>query len=448
LGELDEAGRLGVRDSAEGSCGHQRDFFETVEPEWVQVDAANFRVERVREFGRAWLGTELVRQLGLIEFLGSVLPCGQEGVSWPLAAGVLILLRWYDPASELRMAEHLYEQSALSDLLGIPASKINEDRLYRTLDKLLPHKRSLEVFLKERLGTLFGIEYDLLLYDVTSTYFEGSAPSNPQAKYGYSRDKRSDCKQVCIAMVVTRDGLPLGYEVFEGNRHDSKTVQEIVTTMEDRYGRADRIWVMDRGMISQENIEFLQQGHRRYILGTPKASLKNFERELLSEDWTAIREGLEVKRCPSPTREEVFILCRSRDRKEKEKAMHDRFEKRIEEGLNAITASCEKKKQDPITIARRVGGLLGKNSRAAGLFKVEIEQHQGRVKVVWSKQDAWRTWANLSEGCYLLPSNITDWTPEALWQAYNRCQAAMRWCRYHPTDHPKDDVKNEPEGLF
>ena len=180
--------------------------------------------------------------------------------------------------------------------------------------------------------------------------------------------------------------------------------------MEDRYGRADRIWVMDRGMISQENMEFLQQGRRRYILGTPKASLKPFERELLAEDWTAIREGLEVKRCESPTQDEVFILCRSRDRKEKEKAMHERFERRIEEGLNAITASCEKKKQDPITLARRVGSLLGKNSRSAGLFKVDIEQNQGRVKVVWSKQDAWRTWANLSEGCYLLRSNITGRT--------------------------------------
>jgi transposase len=372
---------------------------------------------------------ELVKQLGLIDFLDRVLAQGQGGVSWSLTAMVLVLLRWYDPASELRMAEHLYEQSALSDLLGIPAAKINDDRLYRTLDKLLPHKRSLEVFLKERLGTLFGAEYDLLLYDVTSTYFEGLAAGNPQAKYGYSRDKRSDCKQVCIALVVTRDGLPLGYEVFEGNRHDSKTVQEIVTTMEDRYGRADRIWVMDRGMISQENIEFLQQGRRRYILGTPKAGLKRFERELLANDWTAIREGLEVKRGPSPPADEVFILCRSRDRKEKEKAMHERFETRIEEGLNAISASCERKKQDPITIAKRVGNLLGKNSRAAGLFNVDIEQPQGRVKVVWSKREDWRTWANLSEGCYLLRSNITDWPPEALWQAYiqlTEAEAAFR----------------------
>jgi transposase len=429
LGELDAAGRMGVLELANGSVGHQGDFFEKVEPEWMEIDAANFKVERVRDFGRPWLGMELLRKLGLIEFLDSVFPQGREDVPWTLASMVLVLLRWYDPSSELRMAEHLYEQSALSDLLGIPAAKINEDRLYRTLDKLLPHKRSLEGFLKDRLGTLFSIEYDLLLYDVTSTYFEGLAAGNPQAKHGYSRDNRGDCKQVCIALVVTREGLPLGYEVFEGNRHDSKTVQEIVTTMEDRYGRADRIWVMDRGMISQENIEFLQKGHRRYILGTPKASLKHFERELLDEDWTAIREGLEVKRCPSPTTDEVFILCRSRDRKAKEKAMHDRFEKRIEEGLTALAASCEKKKQDPIVLARRVGTLLGQNRRASGLFQVDITHNQGRAKVVWSKRETWRTWANLSEGCYLLRSNITDWPAETLWQAYiqlTEAEAAFR----------------------
>ena len=421
---------LGVMEASDGLGEPTGVGSNPVEPEWVEVDAGRVKVDRVREFGRPWLGMELVRQLGLTEVLDRLLPRGREQVPWSLTALILVLLRWYDPSSELRMAEHLYEQSALPDLLGVPADKINDDRLYRALDQLLPHKRALEVHLKNRLGTLFGIDYDLLLYDVTSTYFEGLAAANPQARYGYSRDQRSDCKQVCIALVVTREGLPLGYEVFEGNRHDSKTVREIVTTMEDRYGRADRIWVMDRGMISQENIEFLRQDHRRYILGTPKASLKAFERQLLSEDWTAIREGLEVQRCPSPIQDEVFILCRSRDRREKERAMHVRFEQRIEEGLTAIAAACTARKQNPIRIARRVGGLLGQNRRAAGLFQVDIQtQPDGRARVVWSKKEAWRTWANLSEGCYLLRTNITDWTGEALWQAYiqlTEAEAAFR----------------------
>lgn len=269
---------------------------------------------------------------------------------------------------------------------------------------------------------------------MTSTYFEGPAERNPQAKYGYSRDHRGDCKQVCIGLVVSRDGMPLGYEIFEGNRHDSKSVQDIVGVMENRYGRAERVWVMDRGMISKENVTFLQQEHRRYILGTPKASLKNYEKELLGEDWTIVRDGLEVKRCKSPTQDEVFILCRSRDRKEKEKAMHERFETRIEEGLKAISASCERQCQDPIRIAGRVGRLMGQNSRAAGLFKVEILQVDGRTKIVWSKKEDWRSWANLSEGCYMLRSNITNWKPEELWQAYIQLTEAENAFRIHKSD--------------
>ena len=236
---------------------------------------------------------------------------------------VLVLCRLCDPSSELHIAEHFYAQSALADLLGIPPEKINEQRLYRAMDALLPHKEALEVFLKNRLGELFGLEYDLLLYDVTSTYFEGQAEANPLAKRGYSRDHRPDCKQVCIGLVVSKCGMPLGYEVFAGNRVDVTTLQEIVETMERRYGRADRIWVGDRGMVSADNIAFLKQSGRRYIVGTPKAMLKQFERELLAEDWRTIRDGLEVKLCPSPDGDETFVLCRSRDRREKEKAMHE-----------------------------------------------------------------------------------------------------------------------------
>ena len=251
---------------------------------------------------------------------------------------------------------------------------------------MLPHKEALEVFLKNRLGELFGLEYDLLLYDVTSTYFEGEAQRNPQARRGYSRDHRPDCKQVCIGLVVSKCGMPLGYEVFAGNRADVTTLQEIVETMERRYGRADRIWVVDRGMVSAENIEFLKQNGRRYIVGTPKSMLKQFERELLAEDWHAIREGLEVKLCSAPDGQETFVLCRSRDRREKEKAMHERFEKRIEEGLRRIEAGCQKQHLKPLVVAQRVGRLLGQNSRAAGLFQTEVQTAaDGRASLVWKK---------------------------------------------------------------
>ena len=436
LGQLDESQREGVKQAAEGRQGsHQKRLFDEARPEWVEVDAKRVRVENRRDFGGPWLGLELVEQLGLKEFLDRTIPAGREEIPWSLMALVLVLCRLCDPSSELHIAEHFYAQSALSDLLGISPEKINEQRLYRAMDALLPHKEALEVFLKNRLGELFGLEYDLLLYDVTSTYFEGQAEANPLAKRGYSRDHRPDCKQVCIGLVVSKCGMPLGYEVFAGNRVDVTTLQEIVQTMERRYGQADRIWVGDRGMVSADNIAFLKQSGRRYIVGTPKAMLKQFQRELLAEDWRTIRDGLEVKLCPSPDGDETFVLCRSRDRREKEKAMHGRFEQRIEEGLRRIEASCQKQRLEPVVVAQRLGRLLGQNSRAAGLFHTEIRTAaDGRATLHWKKIDAWRDWAALSEGCYLLRSNVTDWSDEDLWKAYIQLTEAEAAFRIHKSD--------------
>ena len=436
LGQLDEPHRLGVKDAAEGKSGpRQKRLFDDVRPQWVEVDVKRLRVENRRDLGGPWLGLELVAQLGLKDFLDYTIPAGQEDVSWSLMALVLVLCRLCDPSSELHIAEHFYAQSAFADLLGIPVEKVNEQRLYRALDALLPHKEALEVFLKNRLGELFGLEYDLLLYDVTSTYFEGQAQSNPLAQRGYSRDHRPDCKQICIGLVVSKGGMPLGYEVFAGNRTDVTTLQEIVETMERRYGRADRIWVGDRGMVSADNIAFLKQSGRRYIVGTPKSLLKQFERELLSEDWHSIRDGLEVKLCPSPDGDETFVLCRSRDRREKEKAMHDRFERRIEEGLKRIEASCQRQRQNPLAVAQRLGRLMGQNSRAAGLFQTEVKTAtDGRATLTWKKIESWRDWAALSEGCYLLRSNVTDWNDEDLWKAYIQLTEAEAAFRIHKSD--------------
>ena len=292
----------------------------------------------------------------------------------------------------------------------------------------------MEKHLKGRLGELFQLEYDILLCDVTSTYFEGACSKNEQAARGYSRDHRGDCEQVCIALVVSKDGMPLGYEVFEGNRHDSTTVEEIVTSIRSKYGAANRIWVMDRGMTSEENIEFLKENGQRYILGTPKSALRSFESKLLEQGWDRVHEGLEVKLCPCPDGDETFILCRSAQRREKEKAMHERFEKKIEAGLTKIAAGCAKKRQKPIAVAQRVGKLLGANTRAAGLFNVEVKDVGGRAELVWSKVDAWRDWSNLSEGCYLLRSNITDWTAEELWKAYIQLTQAEAAFRVHKSD--------------
>jgi transposase len=461
LGRIDAAGRLGVLEAAAPKAHvaerqrclpfadeTSRDDSPDVQPRWVTVNAAAVRVENCVRFGGPWLALELVKKIGLDDFLHKNLPASRADASWSSMALILVVCRLCKPSSELHIAEHFYRKSALAQLLGVSAAKIYHTRLYRALDQLLPHKKKLEVFLKNRLGDLFELEYDLLLYDVTSTYFEGQAKANPKAKYGYSRDKRSDCKQVCIALVVSRCGMPIGYEVFDGNRRDSTTVEEIVTTMESRYGKLNRVWVMDRGMLSEANIKFLKDGGRRYIIGTPKSMLKQFERELLEESWDIVREGVEVKLCPSPDGdEETFILCRSRDRLEKEKAIFARFESRIEEGLNKIQASCRKKKQSAVKIAERVGRLKGANSRAARLFDVKVEQSgDGRTKLTWTKKDSFRNWAALTHGCYVLRSNVKDWTHEELWQAYmqlTEAESAFRIqksdLRIRPIWHQKED---------
>jgi transposase len=428
LGELDERGRLAIRKEGE-DASYQGHLFEDTKPTWIEVDLQRITVERARRFGGPWLGLELLRKLGLDSFTAQIVPRGREEVSWAVMAMVLVLGRLCDPSSELRLAEQGYESSAMSELLGVPADKVNDDRLYRALDRLLPHKEAFEKYLKEKLGELFPLDYDLLLYDVTSTYFEGEASRNELAQRGYSRDHRPDCKQVNIALVVSRCGMPVGYEVFAGNRHDSKTVEQVVEHVEKIYGRANRIWVMDRGMVSEENVEYLKKEGRRYIVGTPKSQLRKYEQELLSKEWKQVHEGLQVRLCPAPDGKEVFILCRSLERQAKEQAMHERFEKRIEEGLDKIAASCRRSKQKPLVIAERVGKLMGQNTRAAGLFRVQIKDEAGVARINWSKLDSWREWARLSEGCYMLRSNVTDWTPEELWKAYiqlTEAEAAFR----------------------
>jgi transposase len=442
LGDLDEQGRLGVEAAAGGRRPTRRQptrrqptLFEEPQPRWVRVDAAAIRVENCRQFGGPWLALELIQRLRLEEFLKEALPRGSERVPWSLTALILVIARLCEPSSELFVAEQWYPNTALPELLGVPTARVDDNRLYRTLDQLLPHKAALEQHLKERLGELFDLEYDLLLYDVTSTYFEGRADF-PLAQRGYSRDQRSDCKQVCIALVVSRCGMPLGYELFAGNTIDVTTVETIVTTMESRYGRSQRVWVMDRGMISEENIEFLKAGERRYIVGTPKPLLKRFEAELLTSDWREIQAGVEVKVCTAPDGGvETFILCRSRDRAEKDLAIVRRFEERIEQRLQAMAQRCARQHRDPQRVEREVGRLLGQNTRAARLFEVTVKaSDDGSAQLTCRKITERRDWATLSAGCYLLRSNVTDWTDEELWRAYMQLTEAEAAFRIHKSD--------------
>ena len=446
LGDVTEELRLGVELAATG-LPRQGELFKDTRPDWVEIDTRRVHVERARSFGGAWLGLHLLSELGLDAVLEAEIDSGRADVPWHLVAEILIVHRLVSPSSELCIAEGGYERTALPDLLGVPASKVNDDRLYRALDRLLPVKAKLERHLKERLGELFKLSYDLLLYDVTSTYFEGQAEGNPQARRGYSRDSRPDCKQVTIALVVSREGVPLAYEVFGGDRADVTTVEEIVEKVEESYGRADRIWAMDRGMVSQANVEFLKEGGRRYILGTPKAQLKSFERELLHGEWSRVREGLEVQLCVSPDGLETFVLCRSAERRRKDKAIHDLFEARIQTGLANLAATCAKRRLNVKDVERRIGRLLGKNTRAERMFEVETAlRSDGGTDVRWSRREEVRTWSQLSEGCYMLRTNVTDWSAEDLWTAYiqlTQAESAFRICKsdlgLRPVWHQKED---------
>ena len=387
-----------------------------------------------------WLGWTLWRALKLDTLCEQLLPAGRESVPWSTMAAVLVLARLCEPASELHIAEDWYRRTALEDLLGVPCERINDDRLYRALDELLPHKVAIERHLVQRLGELFALDYDLLLYDVTSTYFEGLAMKNDLARRGYSRDHRPDCKQVCIALVVTREGMPLGYEVFAGNRVDVTTVQEIVGTMEARYGIAQRIWVMDRGMISRNNLAWLRKTGRRYLIGTSRSEIQRWSRHIAeARDWQEVHAGVEAKLCRGPNGAETFLLCRSVERRQKEQAMRERFAVRIEQGLAAMTRRLEqaRRRLDRPALERQIGRLLQRNTRAARRYDIRLHEDpsvSAGLRLEWSVHSEWDDWARASAGCYVLRTNVADWTPEALWRTYVQLTEAEAAFRIHKTD--------------
>lgn len=392
-------------------------------PEKVTVNVAGVRVERTTDFGDVWLALTLWHALGLDALFADLLPKGREGVPWAQMVAILVAARFCRPSSERQIEQTWYPKTPLPELLGVPGEQVYVQRLYRALDVLVPHKEAVEKHLAKRLGELFALDYELLIYDVTSTYFEGEALANPQAKRGYSRDKRPDCKQVCIALVVTTDGVPLGYEVFDGNRTDVTTVEEIVDTMERKYGKARRIWALDRGMVSEENLRFIRQRGGHYIVGTPRSELRHYERQLTEGGWSTVYEDLEVKLCPSPDGQETFVLCRSAARAAKERAMHERFSRRIEEGLRTLRNRLARANKRPkrSQVDRQIGRLLQKNSRGAGKYRVEVDDDPGRpghLRLTWTCNETWSHWATLSEGAYLLRTDLVGWEPEALWKTY------------------------------
>jgi transposase len=440
LGELDGEGRARAEALARSITGRgwqdlQGQLFDRGKPTGsVAVKLDGVRLERSRSFGTVWLGWILWRALKLDEQCETLLASKRETVGWAEVVAILVIGRLCEPSSELHVAERWYRTTALEDLLAVSTEDIYDERLYRALDRLLPHKEALEKHLVKRLGELFELDYDLLLYDVSSTYFEGLA--DPViAKRGYSRDHRPDCVQINIALVVSREGMPLGYEIFAGNTTDVTTVQQIVESMEDRFGKVNRVWVMDRGMVSAENIAWLNSTGRRYVIGTARAELGRFAKQIAEKtDWRQIREDIEVKICRGPDASETFLLCRSTSRSEKEKAMHERFSKRIEEGLQSLGNRIDKSQTalDRGQLERQIGRLLERNSRASARYSISLTEDKttpARVKLKWNTRPEWDDWAKLTEGAYILRSNIHDWTDEQLWKTYiqlTEAEAAFR----------------------
>ena len=342
------------------------------DPQVARVVVNRVRLERTRQFGACFLGWELWKRLGLDRFFEQAVDDDAAEVPWSRVAAVLAINRLCAPGSELAIEQRWYPATALDDLLEIEEGKINDTRLYRCLDRILPHKTKLEQHLKQRYGELFGAEFDVLLYDLTSSYVEGAAEKNPMMRRGYSRDHRPDCEQMVIALIVNSEGFPFSYETFDGNRADVSTMETILRMVERKYGKARRIWVMDRGIVSEENLAAIRKRGGQYLVGTPRSQMKQFEAELLKDDWTRVRPEVEVKQVAIPQGEETYILCRTAGRKEKEKAIRKRFSTRMEA---ALQGSAENHRQRPTEGPQQDGAEAGTDSGAASASERSVRSH-------------------------------------------------------------------------
>ena len=389
------------------------------DPQVVRVLVNRVRLERTRQFGTCFLGWELWKRLELDDFFQQAMDEDPAEVPWSRVAAVLAINRLCAPGSELAIEERWYPSTALEDLLDLDEDKINDTRLYRCLDRMLPHKTKLEQHLKQRYGELFGAEFDVLLYDLTSTYVEGAAEKNPMMRRGYSRDHRPDCEQMVIALIVNREGFPFSYETFDGNRADVSTMETILRMVERKYGKARRIWVMDRGLVSEENLEAIRRRGGQYLVGTPRSQMKQFEAELLQDDWRQVRPGVEVKQVAIRPREEMYILCRTAGRQEKEKAIRKRFSTRMEEALQRLQKTIATGRlKDRHKMERRLGKIQARHSQVNDLFEVTLGDTPEGVRLLWEMKKERKAWRELREGAYMLRTNLQADSAEQLWSKY------------------------------
>src|SRR5437879_5471970 len=389
------------------------------DPQVARVLVNRVRLERTRQFGACYLGLELWKRLQLDRFFEEAVDAHDADLPWSLVAAVLAVYRLCAPGSELAIEKRWYPSTALDDLLWIEEGKINYTRLYRCLDHILPHKTKLEQHLKQRYGELFGAEFDVLLYDLTSTYMEGAAEKNPMMRRGYSRDHRPDCEQMVIALIVNSEGFPFSYETFDGNRADVSTMETTLRMVERKYGRARRIWVFDRGIVSEENLQAIRRRGGQYLVGTPRSQMKQFEEELLKDDWTQVRPEVEIKQVAIPEGEETYILCRTAGRKEKEKAIRNRFSARMEDALDRLALTIVGGRlKDRHKMERRLGRIQANHSQVNDLYEVGLRDTPEGVRLSWKMKEDRKQWRELREGAYMLRTNLRADTAEELWSRY------------------------------
>lgn len=387
----------------------------TTDTETLQVRLDELRLENPRQWGACWLSDHLWRTLGLDDFFGARLPVSREDTDWEKVLRILVIYRLLSPGSEWRLHRHWFATTALADLLGVDARVVQDDTLYRCHDLLLPWKEELFGHLRQRWSDLFGAKFDVLLYDLTSTYFECDVPEdeNDPRRFGYSRDKRGDCVQVVVALVVTPEGLPLAYEMFPGNTTDKTTRRAMLAKIRARFGAAERIWVMDRGVPTEAILTELrgEDSGVRYLVGTPKGRLTRFEAELAGLPWREVHAKLSVKLLPSDG--EVYVLARSEARVDKERGMRRRAMKKYWKRLGEIARLKNQPTRDELLL--KLGQAAGQAGAAAGLVRVSVSIDA--MLTYQLDRDKLRQ-VRQREGRYLLRTNLDATDPELIWRCY------------------------------
>jgi transposase len=383
----------------------------------IHVRLNELKIKNPRQWGACWLFCELWEQLQLDNFWRDKLLPSRQGTRWLNVFKTLVAYRLIDPGSEWRLHRLWYEHSAMSDLLGEDFGLVQKDKLYRCLDRLIEHKNDLFGFLQKRWQDMFNVQFDILLYDLTSTYFECNPPEQGKRKFGYSRDKRSDCVQVVIALIVTSDGFPLAYEVMPGNTKDSNTLEGFLEKIEKQYGKANRTWVMDRGIPTEETIEIMKDKDRQinYLIGTPKGRLSSMEQKFLDLNWEQVRQDVEVKLLNEEV--EVYILVRSADRINKERSMRCRRLKKLWNRLKELQSQNNTRDQ----LLLKIGAAKKDAGRAYYLVEINLPKPEEPVNektfTFSLRRDKLRV-VRKREGKYLLRSNLTNNDPAMLWKQY------------------------------